>query len=379
MFRDMNLEKIKIKLDIYKNKLIDKYYRLNSSSKRTMLVRDLIQFSYLYKALFGENEYLPWDDDFKICDSYDLNDMKHFSNFIDNVNKDNDFYYRLSNNIITAYKNVNYPFYRYFNGGIINNPRLDNDTMLNLILSFFKEYDIEFYYNLIEKIENNELICLNIEENVSGMVYPFSSINLNLILLNNFSSDNLFKYSTIVHEYGHSFEMDLFLKSNNNILIEKELETPFFEIASCFFEYAFLNYLKENKIYLDYVNQCLDNYFKEILEHFFQINLVTKFQNIEIDEDNYVTFENIDIKRYGNKIKNKLNYYAFPDYDEPVDFMNMYIYGIGKLFSVYLYENYKINSNFVVDLKKALLKYPLIGDLSAFNDVGIIKDELING
>ena len=375
----VKLENIKVKLDIYKKKLIDKYYRLNSNSKRMMLARDLIQFSALYKTLFGENEQLPWDNDFRICNSYDFNDMQHINKFIDNVNRDNDFYYRLSNNIITTYKNVNYPFYKYFNGGIINNPRLDDETMLNLILTFLKKYDNDFYNNMILKMENDELISLNIEENVSGMVYPFSSINLNLILLNNLSSDNLFKYSTIVHEYGHSFEMDLFLKSNNNILIEKELETPFFEITSCFFEYAFLNYLKDNKIYLDYVNQCLDNYFKEILEHFFQINLVTKFPNLEIDEDNCVIFEDIDIKEYGNKIKNKLNYYAFPDYDEPVDFMNMYIYGVGKLFSLYLYENYKENPNFLVELKKSLLSYPLIGNLSVFNNIGINEEELIKG
>jgi len=379
MKKNEEMEKLKINMNYYKNKLTDKYNRLNSRSKRIMLSRDLVQFSYLYKSLFGEQEKMPWDNDFRIYDSYDCNDMKHFDRFFDNVNKNNDFYYKLSNNIINTYNNVDYPFYKYFNGGIIINPRLDENTMLNLILSFLKSCDYEFYYDLIEKMENNELIKLKIDENISGMVYPFSSINLILILLNNLSSDNLFKYATIAHEYGHSFEMNLFLKNNNYILIEKELDTPFHEVTSCFFEYAFLNYLKENKIYTNYVDQCLDNYFKEILEHFFQINLIAKFTHLEIDEDNYVSFNDIDIIKYGDKIKNKLNYYAFYDYDEPVDFMSVYMYGVGKLLSVYLYENYKENPNFLTEFKKSLLSYPLVGDLSAFNNVGIYENELIKG
>lgn len=202
---------------------------------------------------------------------------------------------------------------------------------------------------------------------------------MTLILLNSLSSDNLFKYATIAHEYGHSFEMSLFLKNNNHILIEKELETPFCEVTSSFFEYAFLNYLKENKIYANYVNQCLDNYFKEILEHFFQINLITKFSNLKINEEDYITFDDIDVIKYGNKIKNKLNYYSFADYDEPVDFMSVYMYGVGKLLSIYLYENYKENPNFLVELKKSILSYPLVGDLSVFNNVGINEEELIKG
>lgn len=172
MKKNEELEKIKRNMNYYKNKLTDKYNRLNSRSKITMLSRDLVQFSYLYKSLFGEEEKMPWDNDFRICDSYDWNDMKHCDRFIDNVNKNNDFYYKLSNNIIKTYKDVNYPFYKYFNGGIINNPRLDENTMLNLILSFLKSYDYDFYYNLIEKMKNNELIELKIDENISGMVYP---------------------------------------------------------------------------------------------------------------------------------------------------------------------------------------------------------------
>jgi len=53
--------------------------------------------------------------------------------------------------------------------------------------------------------------------------------------------------------------MQTLINSNNEFLYYKSLETSYYEVISSFFEYAFLNYLKENKIYSNYVNQCLDS------------------------------------------------------------------------------------------------------------------------
>ena len=42
-------------------------------------------------------------------------------------------------------------------------------------------------------------------------------------------------------------------------------------------------------------------------------------------------------------------------------------------------ENYKTNPNFIECFKKALLEYPLVGDLSVFEKLGITKEKLVKG
>ena len=370
---------LKEKMDDYKSKLTDKYNRTHSRSKRTILAKELIYFSGLYRDIFGTDNKFDWDNDIKIYDNFDDKEIKEFKRFVEYTNENNDFFYQLSKSVINSYDNVQYPFYKYFTNKVLINPRLDRNTMINLMLSFLKSYDYDTFIDMKDKIFNLELLQLDFEALFSGLTYPISSLNKNFILLNNNFEDNLYKYSTIIHEYGHTYEMKLFQNSCNNILLEKTLETPYFEVSSCFFEYAFLNYLKENKIYTTYVNHCLDNYYKEIITHFFQMNLISKFPDLEIEEDETIAFESKEIIKYGDKIKNRLNYYEFIEYDEPVDFRYPYIYGIGKLLSIYLYENYKTNPNFFNEFNKSLLSYPLINDISAFCNLGITKEELLKG
>lgn len=65
---------------------------------------------------------------------------------------------------------------------------------------------------------------------------------------------------------------------------------------------------------------------------------------------------------------------------EPLDLRETYIYGIGKLFAVILYDSYKNDSNnFKKEFVNTLCNYPLTKDISAFSNLGINEDELING
>jgi len=372
-------EKLRKNMDLYKSKLTDKYNRAYTSSKRKKIAGELLLFSSLYKDLFGEDNKFVWDNDTKIYNCCNNTSISDLLDFVDSINDKNNFYLNLSNNVINSFKDVNYPFYRYFSGIIINNPRLDNVMMLELVLAFLNNFDSDIYLDMREKMVNLELLDICLEDDFSGFTYPISSLRKNFILLNNLYEDNIYKYSVISHEYGHSYEMKLAQNSSNDILVAKAFKTPFTEISSCFFEYSFLNYLKENKIYTNYVNQCLDNYFMEMLRSFFKINIISKFPDLEVNEDGLVNFNDVNIIKYGDKIKEKLNYYIFPDYDEEVVFRFPYIYGLGKLFSIYLYENYKENPEFFKEFRKSLLNYPLVNDISVFNNVGINEDILLKG
>jgi len=373
------LEKLRKNMDLYKSKLTDKYNRAYSHSKRLAIADELMLFSELYREIFGYDSKFVWDNDFELCDINDQFNFDLINKFVNKTNEESDFYYKLSGNIINCFYNVNYPFYKYDNNSFVNMSRVNNDIMLKDILLFLKEYDEEVCQDMKNKLLNSEFLITDFEAGFSGLTYALSSVNKNFILLNNLYGDNLFKYSVIVHEYGHAFELQMIHDSKNGKLIEKMVETPFSEVSSCFFEYAFLNYLKENKIYIEQVNCCLDHYYKELLEDFLFINLIAKFSDLEVDEHENIIFDDEKIIAYGDKIKNKLNYYQLVDYQQPVNFKFPYIYGMGKLLSIYLYENYKENPNFNVEFRKSLLSYPIFNDLSVFNNVDEDKKELLQG
>lgn len=374
-----SIERLKQQMIYYNKKITDKYNRAYSASKRLVLARELINFSTLYKELFGYDSMLDWDFDERIYQDCDKLEYEEFIHLLNHANENEEFYKKLSENVINSFVESGYPLYRYYNSSMINNPRLDKQTMLNYMLSFLKSFDYDTYEMFRNKFLNCEILTMNTDPSMCGFAFCFPSINKSYMILNDLFDDNLFKYETILHEFGHIFEMQLAQDSNNGILIEKGLETPYTEIASCFFQYAFINYLKENKIYPNYVNQCLDMYYKEVLVFYSMIRVLCEFPDIEVDPDGMLDFLNTDIINYGEKIKEKLNYYELFDYEDKFQFRTPYIYGLGHLLSLYLYENYKTNPDFIDEFKKALLSYPFAGDISAFEKLGITKEELVNG
>jgi len=370
-------EEVKKKMEYYKNKLIDKYNRANTKSKVNSLADSLQEFSFIYNELFSNNKELPWENDDRVCNCILENYDKMFNNFLKNIDKDSEFYLNLSESVIDSFYNINYPFYKNKNVNVSYNQELDPNVMMNLFFSFLKSYDYDNYLDFKERLSNFEL--LYIDFSLYGNSFFIPALGKCFIGLRQDNKQNLFNYQTLAHEYGHILGMQTLINSNNEFLYYKSLETSYYEVISSFFEYAFLNYLKENKIYSNYVNQCLDSYYKEILFHFFRINLLSRNYDLEIDENENVVIDDDELISYGEEIKRKLNYYELGSYYKKFKYSYPYIYGIGSLFSIYLYENYKDNNNFSQDLKKVLVDYPLVNDISVFNDLGINKDKLLKG
>ena len=155
--------------------------------------------------------------------------------------------------------------------------------------------------------------------------------------------------------------------------------SPYCEVSSSFFEYAFLMYLKENKLFEHSTDLCLDEYYMRLFVFNFCMNLIsmkndisTSFGCVYIDEDN--------IKMYADYIMNRVNYYGMIGYDNGLDFRDSYIYGIGSLFAIYMYDKYKDNKIlFKNELKKCFLRYPVSSDIGVFRDVGIDFDTMKDG
>ena len=80
-------------------------------------------------------------------------------------------------------------------------------------------------------------------------------------------------------------------------------------------------------------------------------------------------------------MQEKINFYNLPsDVNDVININGSFIYGIGKLYSVYLYEAYKSNPNeFKKEFRNALINYPTIGGIEAFGNLGITEDVLVKG
>ena len=102
---------------------------------------------------------------------------------------------------------------------------------------------------------------------------------------------------------------------------------------------------------------------------------------IEIDELDNVFIKEENITAISKEIQEKLNYYYLPsEQGDVVKYRNSFVYGIGSLCAIYLYENYKLDpNNFRKEFRNALLTYPYIKNLSAFESVGITYEKLMSG
>lgn len=135
-------------------------------------------------------------------------------------------------------------------------------------------------------------------------------------------------------------------------------------------------YLKENKIYEKSVNQYLHYFYLKLLKFNARMGMLTKLSEEEIYGD--IPINNELINEY-NHIQEELNFYEILP-EEELQFKDEFVYGLGTLFAVHLYENYRQDKEyFKKEFKNSLLSYPIIKDLSAFNNVGITKEELLNG
>ena len=113
--------------------------------------------------------------------------------------------------------------------------------------------------------------------------------------------------------------------------------------------------------------------------HNFYINLISMKKNIN-SIDGYVYIKEENISKYADYIIDKVNFYNMLSYKYGLDYRNIYIYGIGYLFAIHMYEKYKEDKEyFKNELKKSFLVYPNDSSLEAFKNIGINYEELKSG
>lgn len=369
-------EEIKKQVEYHLKKLNNEYARANTISKKKKIAYQLIRFENmcfndLDDVIDIDSLKIDWLDDIQLSNFEVYNSER----FVENLQIKNDFYNELSNKIINIYANLEYPFYKdnYKSGLISCYKKLSQKEFVEIIMNFIKEYDEEF----LKKIDKKTVFLKDTGERLAaGKVSMYPSLQETYMFLPEQIEDSIAFYGMMAHEYGHMYEINLDFKSKNFNYQNAYSYSEFGEVSSIFFEYAFLMYLKKNKIYEDivdcYLNYC---YFIPLFKEFATINILSKIDN---KEENVIITDDI-LKNEINMIKEKVNYYDYLEVDETVNYRRNYLYGLGKLMAIYLYDNYEQEpEKFKKEFRNSLLTYHLTNNISAFNNVGVSQEELLS-
>lgn len=352
------------------------YSKSNTSSKMNRILYDLNFFSDIYRMCYPDlpKEYFSWEKDKNNSLLLGSKILEMDIKFSDSVITNNKLYNDMSSNAIASFNN--YPLYKYLSDKIQG---YSNKELNESMYEFLNSYDSKLCKMFKDKINNHEIFYSFDLDAFIGENVNIDSLKKNFITLRYNDRKNIDDAASVMHEFGHSYEHELMYNRNISLLADA---TPFFEVCSSFFEYAYMNYLKENRILTKDIKIVFDLYYKNILLFNIDIytisNYIKKGGFIDIYEET-ININDEEVWLETDRVKDKLNYYMNSLNREPLNFRKTYIYGIGKLFAVILYDNYKKDpNNFKKEFANALCNYPLTKDISAFSNLGINKEELIS-
>lgn len=359
----------------YEKKLTDAYVRANTKSKRKRIVQDLFQFSSICYEHFGIEKGYEWERDIDM-----ITLSKNYKiPFAQNITKYDKLYSNIFNTVLNTFIDSNYSVYDYSYKGY---RRITEKDLQDIIFSFLESYDKNLLEVFKKKIDDKELFYASLY-GYNGLTYTMPSINKNLIFYTTEKDEvcTIETASTIVHEIGHTYEMTNLYKTGRNNFYDLTFGTPYYEISSRYLQYAFINYLKDNKFYSPDVEKLMHGYLYELLCRTYDIVLLSSMKEIVLDSLDNAPIKDEKTIKLAKDIQEKLNYFSLAsDKDDIIKYRFAYIYGIGSLLSIYLYDSYKKDPVvFKKEFRNSLLNYPYMNSLSAFENVGITEDILIKG
>lgn len=361
-------EKIISTLEEIGKKLNEEYLKAGTKSKKKKLIYELFSFSVLCEEEFGlENKHLWVIDDSLLLDR---------DYFLDIINRDKKIFFDISKTVIDKFIEIRYPFYANYNKTL---PRMSISQMRDIVFAFLDDFDKDTSSKLKNKIKNNKVFITSLSESEGGYINPFEFLNDGIIVMNSGEGYDLEFAKNLVHECGHLFELEHLYSQNRKMYRISTMSTPYYEVSSSFFEYAFLRYIKDNRLLNHSIDIVLNNYFMELFINSFGVNIACMKKKLDTSDGTiYIDEENI--KKHANSIMNKSNYYGPLYYKDGIDSRFPFIYFIGQLMSLYMYENYKENKEkFKKEFKKSFLLYPSDPSLEVFSEIGVDQQELKEG
>lgn len=348
------------------------YERANTKSKLKRLTEDLLSLSDLYYNYLGEDKLLLWDKEGLIDDLIFDNLYLFFVNIIDRKNS----YFNISNKVLNDFKNSGYNFNKQYYEEFKEFNYISRKDFFEIISDFLNSLDSSLLVDFDRLINNKEALFLDSLYNEIAFAYSLNNVKSSLLIFNDYFYDKLsIEFATtLMHEFGHRTEFSLYNERTCCIDIK---ETPLFEISSTFLEYSFLNYLIENNIYKDDALKYLNRIKRNLFCHSVDMNV---FSTMNVDAGRLE--ESCDLDEFNKKRKdifNSCNYF-YPRDNSGHDIRNAFIYGLGTIASIYMYDFYKNNpKDFMKKYKTCLLNYPYTKSFDSFKDVGVSEEIVLNG
>lgn len=348
------------------------YVKADTISKKKRIAYDLIAFDNMYNCFMDKEVELPWGNDeflidFRLDVFYGLFEYVLYNKFFLLDVVENSFDIFIENNFST-YCDYGKKFHK-----------LDEGRLQEYIINFYNSVGENLGNVFIDKLNNGEIFINNSLKYNIGVVFPIESLKRNFILFKAGENMCLEDARVLAHELGHDFEFNNSYTCGVSCIWDNMSKTFYGEVSACFFEYAFINYLIENKIYLEDAIKLKGRYLDDIFDNLKNILIIFSQSKISIDCELKVKLKNNEMVDFANGLLEEMNYDERYKLDDKIGFRKSIVYGIGRLMGIYIYEFYKNNSKeFLYNFRRALLEYKDKG-IDAFRYVGVSSDDLIKG
>ena len=349
------------------------YAKANTKSKKKRIAYDLIFFEDMFNGLDKEKVVFPWSYDEDLIDIR----LEVVDSFLRNVMESFGLVYGIAESNFNVFLEEEFSIHKYY-GKFYH--KMDEVLIQKNIGKFFREIDSNLVERFKYKLENLELFVNQNIGNYDGLTFPIESVDKNIIFFKTDEDMCIDDARILVHEMGHDFEFDNAKKAGVVGAWGQLSKTLFTEVSSSFFEYAFINYLIDNKIYLEDAKMLKGRYLYQLFHFLSYVLIIGEINHVNIDYNFDIKIVDDCVIEYANSLLEKMNVSSeFYDKEDTLNFRHSFIFGIGKLLSVYIYEEYKDNSKeFLVNIRKMLLDYKDNG-FESLRYLNIDEEKLMSG
>lgn len=243
-------------------------------------------------------------------------------------------------------------------------------------MSFLNSYDEELSNIFLKRLNDNEINFSNKLGLSNGIILFIQSLDKTPLFINGDLNLSLYTTSVLAHEFGHLYEYEIAKKSITESHFFVSVSSIYHEVSSQFFRYLFLNYIRDNNIYISNVDILFSRYYLMFLDYIIGLNFICN-NDVVLDRD--LNVESSDkLLQFLSDIREQFNCYNIVS-DNVINYKDSFIYGIGSLFGIHLFDTYKNDPiGFKKEFKNAMINYPKIG-IEAFRNLGITREIFEDG
>ena len=370
----MNDDKIK---ELFKRE-IDRYEFLyakaNTKSKKKDIAYDLIFFEGMYNKLVDKYVSFPWSNDIDLLNlRIDVVNV-----FIRNIFNEQDLLKEIFENNFNIFLDEKFSLYTDYCKCY---HKISEEILQKNIGMFLRNIDKSLVDRFKSKLLDDELFLNNnLALGNLGLTFPLELVNKNIIMLSAPYYFTIESASALVHELGHDFEFEHAKMSGDYSVWRKLSQTIYYEICPHFFEYAFINYLVDNKIYLEDSLMLKRRYLSQVFYYLSNALISLNIDELQINYSYMALLGKEDEVNYANELLMKMNSCSeLYNVGDKINFKDSFIYSMGRLMSIYLYDIYKENpKEFLSNFKKILVDYKN-NNFEAFEQLGVTKEMVSDG